>query len=302
MDMYQKRKMRKENQNTNIEDNKSIAKTNINWYPGHMKKTKDEIRKIMPVVDIVFEIIDARIPFSSKIKDIDDIIKNKERILVMTKKDLCDLNVTDKWVNYYESKGYKVVLVNLNDNNDYKRVLNSIDEVAKKINSKRANLGLKPKELKALVCGVPNVGKSTLINNLAGKKVAKTGNMPGVTKSNVWLKTKHKILILDTPGILWPKFDSEKLAFNLCAFSAIKEDVIPIGDIALYILQVLEKKYNSILFDRFGLNKIDDESFDIIGKNIGAIKAGVVDYNRVYKYIINEVKSEHIKGITFDYE
>lgn len=277
-------------------------KTNINWYPGHMKKTKDEVKKIMPVIDIVFEIIDARIPYSSKIKDIDDIIKNKEKILIMSKADLCDLNETNKWVKYYEIKGYNVILVNLSDNNDYKKVIELVNKVANKINLKRQEKGLKAKELKALVIGVPNVGKSTLINNLAGKKVAKTGNMPGVTKSNVWLKTKYKVLVLDTPGILWPKFENENVALNLCVFSAIKEDVVPLMDVASYILKVLSIRYPQILEERFKITKYDDESFDTIAKNIGAIRNGEADYNRASKYIINEIKLEHIKGITFDYE
>ena len=276
--------------------------TNINWYPGHMKKTKDEIRKIMPIVDIVYEIIDARIPYSTKIKDIDSLIKNKERILIMTKKDLCDINETNKWVKYYEEKGYNVLLVQLNDNNDYKKIIDLSNKIVQKINQKRIDNGMKVKEIKAVVVGAPNVGKSTLINHLAGKKVAKTGNMPGVTKSNVWLKTKYKILILDTPGILWPKFDEEKVAFNLCAFSAIKEEVIPHQDIAYYILKTLSVRYPKILKERFKIEEVNEESFDIIGKNIGASKNDEIDYKRVYKYIINEIKSEHIKGITFDYE
>ena len=267
-----------------------------------MKKTKDEIKKIMPIVDIVYEIIDARIPYSSKIKDIDSLIKNKERILIMTKKDLCDINETNKWVKYYEEKGYNVLLVQLNDNNDYKKIIDLSNKIVQKINQKRIDNGMKVKEIKAMVVGAPNVGKSTLINHLAGKKVAKTGNMPGVTKSNVWLKTKYKILILDTPGILWPKFDEEKVAFNLCAFSAIKEEVIPHQDIAYYILNTLSVRYPNILKERFKIEELNEESFDIIGKSIGASRNDEIDCKRVYKYIINEIKSEHIKGITFDYE
>lgn len=275
-------------------------KTNINWYPGHMKKTKDELKKVMPYIDIVYEVIDARIPYSSKIKDIDSIIRNKTRILIMSKKDLCDINVTNSWIKYYEEMGYKVLLIDLNDQNDYKKITLLTNDLVSHINEKRNANGLKEKEIKACVLGIPNVGKSTLINKLAGKKVSKVGNLPGVTKSLTWLKTKYKLLILDTPGILWPKFDDEKVAFNLASMTAIKEDVLPIGDIAYYILNTLGKYYPEILNSRYKIDKVTDDSFDIIAKNIGAISNGEVDYTRVYKMIINDVKQEYIKGITFD--
>ena len=275
-------------------------KTSINWYPGHMKKTKDELKKVMPYIDIVYEVIDARIPYSSKIKDIDSIIRNKTRILIMSKKDLCDINVTNSWIKYYEEMGYKVLLIDLNDQNDYKKITLLTNDLVSHINEKRKANGLKEKEIKACVLGIPNVGKSTLINKLAGKKVSKVGNLPGVTKSLTWLKTKYKLLILDTPGILWPKFDDEKVAFNLASMTAIKEDVLPIGDIAYYILNTLGKYYPEILNSRYKIDKVTDDSFDIIAKNIGAISNGEVDYTRVYKMIINDVKQEYIKGITFD--
>lgn len=281
-------------------NNENLNKTNINWYPGHMKKTKDELKKVMPYIDIVYEVIDARIPYSSKIKDIDSIIRNKTRILIMSKKDLCDINVTNSWIKYYEEMGYKVLLIDLNDQNDYKKITLLTNDLVSHINEKRKANGLKEKEIKACVLGIPNVGKSTLINKLAGKKVSKVGNLPGVTKSLTWLKTKYKLLILDTPGILWPKFDDEKVAFNLASMTAIKEDVLPIGDIAYYILNTLGRYYPEILNSRYKIDKVTDDSFDIIANNIGAISNGEVDYTRVYKMIINDVKQEYIKGITFD--
>ena len=296
--MYQKRKIRAEKKKD--DSPKSFPSVGINWYPGHMKKTKDELKKVMPYIDIVYEVIDARIPYSSKIKDIDSIIRNKTRILIMSKKDLCDINVTNSWIKYYEEMGYNVLLIDLNDQNDYKKITLLTNDLVSHINEKRKANGLKEKEIKACVLGIPNVGKSTLINKLAGKKVSKVGNLPGVTKSLTWLKTKYKLLILDTPGILWPKFDAEKVAFNLASMTAIKEDVLPIGDIAYYILNTLGKYYPEILNSRYKIDKVTDDSFDIIAKNIGAISNGEVDYTRVYKMIINDVKQEYIKGITFD--
>lgn len=281
-------------------DEKSLTTTNINWYPGHMKKTKDELKKVMPFVDVVYEIIDARIPYSSKIKDIDNIIKNKTKILIMSKKDLCDIDVTNLWVKYYEDMGYKVLLIDLNDQNDYKKITNLTNDLVKHINEKRKLNGLKEKEIKACVLGIPNVGKSTLINKLAGRKVSKVGNLPGVTKNLTWLKTKYKLLILDTPGILWPKFDDETIAFNLASMTAIKEDVLPIGDVAYYILKMLKMYYPDILKNRYKIDEVNDECFDIIAKNIGAISNNNIDYPRVYKMIINDIKQEYIKGITFD--
>lgn len=280
-------------------------KTNINWYPGHMEKTKREITKLLPIIDIVYELIDARIPFSSKIVDIDKLIKNKVRILIMTKKDLCDLKVTNKWVKYYEDKGYKVLLLNLNNNNDYKKVIDLTSEVVKDINYKRFLKGLKPKEIKSLVVGIPNVGKSTLINKMAGKKVANVGNKPGITKVNSWLKTKYNILVLDTPGILWPKFSSDEIAFNLACTSAIKNEVLPINEVAIYILNTLNKYYPRILKERYNLDNFDEtnieDAYSIIGRKIGAItKGNIIDFEKVSNMVINDLKNEYLKGITLD--
>ena len=272
-------------------NNENMNKTSINWYPGHMAKTKNEVKKIMSLIDVVFELIDARIPYSSKMRDIDDIIRNKFRVLVMTKKDLCDISVTNKWISYYENLGYKVVLTNLSSGDDYKAVLDAT----------RDEKGLKPKEIKALVMGVPNVGKSTFINKLAHKKVASTGNKPGVTKSNTWLKTKYNMVILDTPGVLWPKMDDINVAYNLAATGAIRLEVLPINDVAYHILECLDKYYPDKLKERYGLAKLTDDTLNDYGiiKNKLNIK-GDASFNIISKTIIDDVRMEYIKGITLD--
>lgn len=283
---------------------KKFDNSPINWYPGHMNKAKRLIKEKINLIDIVVEVIDARMPYSSKIRDIDNTIGNKKRIMIMSKKDLCDYNETKKWINYYEEKGYIVLCMNIEKEFNKKLFISKIKDVMEDINLKRKAKGLKERKARLLVMGIPNVGKSTLINRLVGKKVVNVGNKPGVTKSLDWIRIDNYVELLDTPGILWPKFEEKSVAFNLASLTAIKEEVLPIYDVVVYILKTLEKYYPEILEKRYGITSVSEdivETLDNIGKRRGCLsRGGIVDYEKVYGIILNDIKTGIVKGITFD--
>ena len=280
-------------------------KTNINWYPGHMAKTKRQIKEKIDLVDICLLLVDARIPKSSFIPDIEEFTKNKEKIIVFSKYDLCDKDKTGKWIKHYENMGYKVVLSSIEDKDIKKKIIEEINKSMQKVNQKRKEKGLLPKKAKVLVVGVSNVGKSTLINKLVNKKVATTGNLPGVTKSLSMIKISDDIDLIDTPGVLWPKIENETIALNLASMTIIKEEILPLDKVAIYILDKLSKEYPGILKSTFGIDSfnVDDVIEEYIKiskyKNIPLID-GEADYDKINTLIINQIKNETIKGITFD--
>ena len=283
---------------------KSLASQRIGWYPGHMAKTKREIREKINLIDIIYEVIDARMPISSKIKDIDDLIKDKPRILIMTKYDLCDKKETDKFISYYEGLGYKVVAVDLSNNKNVKKILDLSDSVSKELNVKRKSKGLKPRNLRALIIGIPNVGKSTLINRLVGKKAAGVGNKPGFTKSLSWIRINKDIDLLDSPGILWPKLENQEEARILAIFSSIKEEILNKEDLALFAISILTKLYKDKLESRYNI-KVDNmtniEIMESIAKKRGCLaKGNIIDYEKVSTIILNDIKNNAFKEITLD--
>lgn len=282
------------------------TKNYINWYPGHMAKTKREIGEKLNLIDVVYEVVDARMPLSSKIVDIDDLIKDKPRIMVMTKYDLCDKEETDKMIKYYESLGYRVIPVDLmsNNNNGVKRIIDVTNNLMVDVNNKRKEKGLMPRAGRVLIVGIPNAGKSTLINRLVGKKAAGVGNTPGFTKSLSWIRINKDLELLDSPGILWPKMEDQEAAHVLACLSSIKEEILNIDEIATFILRKMYELYPEKLEERYGITELDDdyiEAYDMIASRRGALtRGGVADYEKVSNIIVRDLKNGYFGNITFD--
>ena len=289
---------------TNNVEKYELPKSGINWYPGHMAKTKRLISEQLNLIDIVYEVVDARMPLSSKIVDIDDLIKDKPKVLVMTKYDLCDKVETDKIAKYYEEKGYKVVKLDLMNNSNLNELLKVTEDLMKEENVRREEKGLKARSGRVLIVGVPNAGKSTLINRLVGRKSVGVANTPGFTKTLSWIRINKDLELLDSPGILWPKFDDQEQAHILAAFSSIKEEILNRDQIAIFIIKKLYELYPNLLEKRYGVTELDEdfiEVYDTIAARRGALsRGGVADYEKVSNIIINDLKNASIGKVTFD--
>lgn len=286
------------------EDN-SYHKINLNWYPGHMAKTRREIKEKIDLIDIVYEVIDARMPLSSKIVDIDDLVKNKPRILIVTKYDLCDQIETDKILNNYKELGYTVIPVDLVSGKNVNKIITASEILLKDMNEQRKNKGLKPRNIRALVIGAPNVGKSTLINRLVGKKAVSIGDKPGVTKNLGWIRIHKNIDLLDSPGILWPKLENQYQASILASLSSIKEEILNEQELAIFILKIMDDLYPDKLHERYKLDNIDfdniEETLEKIAVKRGALKkGGLADYQKVYYIIIRDLKDGNFGSVTLD--
>ena len=269
-----------------------------------MKKTKELLLENIKLVNLIIEVVDARIPYSSKNPDFDILFRDKKRLIVLNKYDLSDSNANKLWENYYRSKGWSVVLYNSTDNKELRKLNNAIAEATQEIVERYKKRGLLNKTIKAMIVGIPNVGKSTLINSLARKKSAKTGNMPGVTKGKQWIHLAGNIDLLDTPGILWPKFDDEECALNLAFTGAIKDDVLVLEEIALKFVERMQQmgKENLIL-ERYGI-EAGENTLDILN-NIAHKKGFLInktniDYHRVARLLFNDFRNGKLGNITLE--
>ncbi|HHZ01925.1 MAG TPA: ribosome biogenesis GTPase YlqF [Tissierellia bacterium] len=277
---------------------------NINWYPGHMKKTKELLQENIKLVNLIIEVVDARIPNSSKNPDFDRLFRDKKRLIVLNKYDLADPVMNKKWEEHYKQKGWSVVLYNSTDNRELRKLNSAIEEATKEIVERYKKRGLRNKTIKAMIVGIPNVGKSTLINSLAKRKSAKTGNMPGVTRGKQWIRLPGNIDLLDTPGILWPKFDDEESALHLAFTGAIKDEVIVLEEIALKFVEKMQHlgKLDGII-ERYDI-EAGDKPLDILD-NI-AYKKGFlinnqdIDYLRVANLLFNDFRAGKLGKITLE--
>ena len=276
----------------------------INWYPGHMFKAKKEIISQLKIIDLVIEVIDARVPISSHNEMLDELTQNKEKLLIFTKADLVNENYLKKFLVGYEQKGYNTISISTNNSVDRKKLFKKINEVAKVVIDKYAKKGIN-KTVRVLIMGMPNVGKSSVINFLVNKKKTTTGNKPGVTKQQQWIKLENNIELLDTPGILIPKIEDENRAYKLVCCSLIKEEVVELEHVCVWLVNYLINHHKQSLMARYRLCDADVEdiptAFDAIAKSIGAvIKNDDYDYDRVSKTVINDFRKQKFGLIILD--
>lgn len=276
----------------------------INWFPGHMAKTRREIKENLKFVDAVIEIRDARIVKSSKNPDIDDICKDKPRIILLNKSDLAEEKITKKWIEILSNEFVKVTTVNSLTGKGLNSIKPLLDELLKEKHEKLKAKGLVNITTRVMVVGIPNVGKSSFINRMAKNNRAKVGDKPGVTRSKQWIKTKIGIELMDTPGVLWPKFEDEEVGLNLAFTGAIKDEIMDIETLALRLIERLQQHYPERLLERYKLDSLSDEALenmDNIARKRGAVvSGGNIDYNRVAVLILDEYRGGKLGSISLE--
>lgn len=293
-----------------------ISRNSINWYPGHMAKTKRQIIEDLKLIDVVVEILDARIPVSSQNPDVKGYTKNKKKVVILNKADLADENETKKWVKYFESNGIPAVITDANSGKGINEFTRTVKDVAKDTLEKFADKGRVGKSIRIMILGIPNVGKSSFINRITKKNTAQVGNKPGVTRQKQWIRIEDGIELMDTPGVLWPKFESEEVGLHLAFTGSIKDDILERTEIAYELLRFLVKEYLPNVIERYRLdenrvneilNSDEEENMKIvaimedIAKKRGAIlSGGRIDYEKVSGIILDEFRSGKIGRITIE--
>ena len=276
---------------------------NFQWYPGHMTKAKRQMLEDIKLIDLVIELVDARIPLSSRNPDIDELGKNKYRLILMNKSDLADKKATDKWSDYFKKKGFFVVSLDARTKNSMKSITDIVMEACKEKIERDRKRGIKNRPVRAMVVGIPNVGKSTFINSYAGKACAKTGNKPGVTKGKQWIRLNKIIELLDTPGILWPKFEDQMVGLRLALIGSIKDEILNIDELAVELIKILKESYPGTLKERYEVNEeseITDIIFEIAKNRKCLQKGGEVDYSKACALLIDDFRSGKLGRITLE--
>ena len=278
-------------------------KASFNWYPGHMTKAKRMMQEDIKFNDIVIELIDARIPMSSRNPDIDDLAKNKYRLILLNKSDLADERVTVKWVEFFEKQGIKVIKLDSRQRSGMKSVNNAILEVCKEKIERDRKRGIINRPVRAMIVGIPNIGKSTFINSFAGKACAKTGNKPGVTKGKQWIRLNKTVELLDTPGILWPKFDNEKIANDLAFIGSINDQILNLTELSLKFIESVKNDYAGIFTSRYDIEEKDDgvTMLGDIAIARGCLKkGGEPDYDKAAALIFDDFRSGKLGKISIE--
>ena len=272
----------------------------INWYPGHMKKTRELIQENLKLVDLVIEVIDARIPISSRNPIIDELVKDKKRIIILNKSDLSDRGENEKWAAYFAAEGNLTLAMNCMSGGGVNQLFKMLDKEQAAKNAGQ----MRNKPLRMMIVGVPNVGKSSLINRMTGRKSAQTGDRPGVTRGKQWLSLKNGMQLLDTPGILWPKFEDPKAGLNLAFCGSIKDEILDVADLALELITVLQDVYPNLLKERYKLDEICEmplETMEEIARKRGFLLPGKrIDYERCARTVLDEFRSGKIGNITLE--
>ena len=277
---------------------------NIQWYPGHMTKAKRQMQEDLKLIDLIIELVDARVPLSSRNPDIDQLGQNKSRLILLNKADLADERQNEAWKEYFQSKGFYVVKVDSRSGSGMKMIQNVIQEACKEKIERDRRRGIKNRPIRAMVAGIPNVGKSTFINTFAGKACAKTGNKPGVTKGKQWIRLNKNVELLDTPGILWPKFEDQLVGIRLACVGSIKDDILNIEELALWLLEKLKKDYPGALEKRYGISE-EGTAVEILGKIArarGCLKKGEeLDYVMASGLLFDDFRGGKIGRVTLEW-